>query len=315
MEEIGVAVFTFDEGQRLRLVNRAGEGLLGRPTERLLGETAAELGLAGCLEGDAVRTMQASFNGRPGRWGMRRSAFRQRGLPHQLVVLADLSQAMRDEEREAWRRLLRVLGHELNNSLAPIKSISATLLNLLAKQPLPEDWQADLKEGLAVMSARAEALSRFMEDYSRLARLPSPKLQETELAPLVRRVLGLETRLKVDLAAGPDLAIRADPDQLEQLLINLVRNAVDAALETKGGVRLTWAGSGSHLELRIEDEGPGLSNTTNLFVPFFTTKPGGAGIGLALSRQIAEAHGGSLMLENKAKGPGCVARLVLPLRG
>jgi PAS domain S-box-containing protein len=313
MEEIGVAVFAFDETERLRLVNREGERLLGRPAERLLGETAAQLGLAECLEGQAARTLQGSFGGGMGQWGMRRSAFRQRGQPHQLIVLADLSQALREEERLAWRRLLRVLGHELNNSLAPIKSISATLVALLGKKPLPEDWRDDLNQGLAVIRSRAEALSRFMEDYSRLARLPPPKLQPVEIGELIRRVIGLETRLAVDSLGGPDLWIQADPDQLEQLLINLVRNAVDAALETKGGVTLGWAKRVARLELWMEDEGPGLSNTANLFVPFFTTKPGGSGIGLALSRQIAEAHGGSLTLENRSPRPGCVATLTLPL--
>jgi signal transduction histidine kinase len=248
-----------------------------------------------------------------GRWAMRRSTFRQHGQTHQLVVLADLSQALREEERQAWQRLLRVLGHELNNSLAPIRSISGSLGQLMAREPLPADWRQDLKEGLAIISARAEALSRFMGDYSRLARLPQPKLQPVQLGPLLNRVLGLEHRLKVALTAGPEATVSGDPDQLEQLLINLVRNAVDASSETKGGVCCTWRKAGAQVEVRVEDEGPGLSNTANLFVPFFTTKPSGSGIGLALSRQIAEAHGGSLTLENRSGHAGCVARLLLPL--
>jgi len=313
MEEISVAVFTFDQDQRLRLVNRAGERLLVRPSERLLGRTAAELGLADCLAGDTVRTLQASFPGGMGRWGMRRTSFRQHGLPHQLLVVADLSQALREEERQAWQRLLRVLGHELNNSLAPIKSLSSSLAQLLARPRLPEDWQDDMKQGLAVISARAEALSRFMQDYSRLARLPQPKFREVRLEPLISRVAGLETRLKIGLVLGPDVTLQADPDQLEQLLINIVRNAVDASLQTSGTVQVTWLKSGPNLEIRTEDEGPGLPNTANLFVPFFTTKPGGSGIGLVLSRQIAEAHGGSLWLENRPQRSGCVARLLLPL--
>ncbi len=313
MEEIGMAVFTFDEAQQLRLVNRAGERLLGRPAERLLGLNAAELGLADCLQGEPIRTIQARFSGSLGRWGMRRSTFRQRGRPHQLLVLADLSQALREEERQAWQRLLRVLGHELNNSLAPIKSISHSLGQLLSREPLPADWQDDARQGLAVISSRAEALSRFMEEYSRVARLPQPRLQPVPWRPLLQRVVELETRLQVQLLPGPELLIQADPDQLEQLLINLVRNAVDAALETEGTVRLSWCRSNGQVELRAEDDGPGLANTTNLFVPFFTTKPGGSGIGLVLSRQIAEAHGGSLALENRQGHPGCVATLRLPL--
>jgi two-component system, NtrC family, nitrogen regulation sensor histidine kinase NtrY len=313
MEEISVAVFAFDQEQRLKLANRAGEQLLGKTVERMLKRTAAELGLAQCLEGPPVRTLQGAFAGSMGRWAMRRSTFRQHGQPHQLLVLADLSHALREEERQAWQRLLRVLGHELNNSLAPIRSISGSLGQMMAREPLPSDWRQDMTEGLAVISGRAEALSRFMADYSKLARLPAPKLQPVQIGPLLNRVVGLEHRLKVALIVGPELTIPADPDQIEHALINLVRNAVDAASETKGQVSCSWSKAGAQVEVRVEDEGPGLSNTANLFVPFFTTKPTGSGIGLALSRQIAEAHGGSLTLENRSGHPGCIARLLLPL--
>ena len=313
MEEINLAVFAFDDAQRLRLVNRAGERLLAQPSERLQGRTAAELGLGDCLQGETTSTVQMSFPGGLGRWGVRRSSFRQGGLPHHLLVLADLSQALREEERQAWQRLLRVLGHELNNSLAPIKSISGSLVGLLAKEPPPADWKEDMERGLGVITARAEALSRFMEAYARLARLPQPKLQANEIEPLIRRVAGLETRVPVVLVSGPNVMIQADGDQLEQMLINLLRNAADASFETKGIVKIGWAKTPAQLQIWVEDEGAGLSNTANLFVPFFTTKPGGSGIGLVLSRQIAEAHGGGLTLENRKDGRGCVARLRLPL--
>ncbi len=313
MEEIDVAVFTFDGDHRLRLLNRAGERLLASPSERILGRTAADLGLNDCLEGEPARTFEKSFPGGSGRWGIRRSTFRQSGLPHQLLVIADLSRPLREEERQAWQRLIRVLGHELNNSLAPIRSMAGTLGSLLAREPRAPDWEEDMRRGLEVIKARAEALSRFMEAYARLARLPTPKLRPVEVSILVRRVAGFETRLKVTVLPGPELTIQADSDQLEQLLINLLRNAVDAALETGGSVTVVWSRNGRQMELRIDDEGPGLSNTSNLFVPFFTTKPNGSGIGLVLSRQIAEAHGGTLTLANRPELPGCEARLRLPL--
>ena len=313
MAEIEVAVFAFDGEQRLRLVNRAGERLMAQPAERLLGRSAADLDLADCLQGEVTHTLQRSFAGGAGRWGVRRSAFRERGLPHHLLVLSDLSRALREEERQAWQRLLRVLGHELNNSLAPIKSMAATLESLLIRDPRPEDWQDDMRRGLTVIASRSEALSRFMGDYARLARLPQPRFRCVKVGDWLRRVVGLETRLHVTLLPGPELTIQADGDQLEQLLINLLRNAVDAALETGGGVSVGWSKMAYLLEVRINDEGPGLSNTANLFVPFFTTKPGGSGIGLVLSRQIAEAHGGTLTLENRPTGTGCEARLRLPL--
>jgi len=313
-EEIDVAVFTFDGDERLRLANRAAERILARPAEQLLGRTAEELGLATALRADGPRVLDLAFPGSLGRYEARHSAFRQGGRPHQLLVLADLSRALRDEERQAWQRLIRVIGHELNNSLAPIKSIAGSLEALLAKQPRPPDVDEDMRSGLSVIASRAEALSRFMEAYARLARLPEPQRGELAVDALVRRVAGLETRVGVKVEAGPELRIRADGDQLEQLLINLVRNAADAAAETGGAVIIGWRrlAAARQVEIWVDDDGPGLPATSNLFVPFFTTKPQGSGIGLVLARQIAEAHGGALTLANRASGRGCRALLRLP---
>ena len=313
MEEIDVAVFAFDSEHLLRLVNRAGEKLLAKPAERLQGRSAEELDLAECLEGEPSRILQATFPSGPGRWGLRRSMFREHGLPMQLVVIGDLTRPLREEELKAWQRLVRVLGHELNNSLTPIKSIAGSLESLISRETLPADWQDDMRRGLAVISARSEALSRFIGAYARLAKLPRPTLAPFDVGPWVRRVVGMETRLHVAVEAGPNLVIHGDADQLEQVLINLLRNATDAALETRGGVRVGWRKNASYVEIKVEDDGPGLSNTGNLFVPFFTTKPGGSGIGLVLSRQIAEAHGGALTLENRREGSGCEAKLRLPI--
>src|SRR5262245_60357989 len=311
LEEIDVAVFSFDGEHKLQLVNRAGENLMKTTQERLLGQSAEDLGLDDFLGGETPRLIDAGFPGSVGRWEVRRSTFRQGGLPHQLLVLSDLTRALREEELKAWQRIVRVIGHELNNSLAPIKSISGSLKALMTRASRPSDWEEDMLSGLNVIGSRSESLGRFMEAYARLARLPQPKLQNVNIAMLVRRVVGLETRLNIGLKSGPDLTIQADPDQLEQLLINLIRNAVDAALETGGGVNVGWTRTTGHVDVWIQDEGPGLSNTTNLFVPFFTTKPGGSGIGLVLSRQIAEAHGGSLTLDNRENAQGCEARLRL----
>lgn len=312
MAEIDVALFTFDGEQRLRLVNRAGEQLLGRVAGRMLGATAEELGLAQFLEGENARTVQMTFAGRAGRWGVRVSTFRERGLPHRLLVLTDLTRTLREEELQAWKRLVRVLGHELNNSLAPIQSIAGSLRKLLDRDPRPDDWLADARRGLSVIETRSEALSRFLAAYARLAKLPPPRLAEVDVAGWVERVVRLETRLAVRLAAGPPVKIRADRDQLDQLLINLVNNAVEASLETGGGVEIGWEKQAGGLELWVRDEGPGLADSGNLFVPFFTTKAAGSGIGLVLSRQIAEGHGGTVTLESRTPGPGCEARVRLP---
>jgi two-component system nitrogen regulation sensor histidine kinase NtrY len=317
MMEIDVAVFTFDERQRLQLVNRAGERLLGSPGERLLDRTAEELDLGEWLQSsESPRVAAISFPGGSGRWEVRKTSFRQHGLPHHLLVLSDVSKPLREEERQAWQRLIRVLGHELNNSLAPIKSIAGSLGSLIQRDPRPPDWEDDVQRGLTVISTRAEALSRFMGAYARLARLPPPRFQMVNVPAFVDRVIRLETRMPVAVESGPSLDVRADGDQVEQLLINLVKNAVDAASETGGAVQVGWSrigGPAPFLEVHVDDEGPGLSNTSNLFVPFFTTKPAGSGIGLVLSRQIAEAHGGALTLQNREDVRGCRATLRLPL--
>ncbi len=311
MEEIDVAVLAFDGAQRLRLVNRAAAKLLGKPESQLLGQSAAALGLSVLLDGDAPRIIDQPIVGPTGRWELRRSLFRQEGLSHTLVVLADLRRALREEERQAWQRLVRVLSHEINNSLAPIHSIATGMQDLVKQAPRSE-WVEDVESGLAVVARRSESLSRFMASYAQLARLPPPKLAPVEVSPLLHRVAALEKRLPVAVADGPNARVRGDADQLEQLLINLVRNAVDASLETGGKVSLSWKEISGGVEICVEDEGMGIADTKNLFVPFFTTKQQGSGIGLVLSRQIAEAHHGSLSLANAAAHRGCEARLRLP---
>ena len=312
MREIGVSIFAFDEHQRLRLVNRAGETLLAATAEKLLGQTAEELGMEPCLDGPAVTTLQTVFPGGAGRFGVRRTRVREHGLPLELVVISDLTQALSEQELQAWQRLVRVLGHELNNSLAPIKSIAGSLEAIISREELPDDWRDDMRRGLGVITSRSESLSRFIGAYARLAKLPRPQLQPLAVADCVGRAVSFETRVNVKVQAGAPLTVQGDPDQLEQVLINLLRNATDASLVTNGSVITGWHRDAAMIEIWVKDEGPGLSSTANLFVPFFTTKPGGSGIGLVLSRQIAEGHGGALALENRTDGPGCIARLRLP---
>lgn len=313
VSEIDVAIFAFDHDGRLRIANRTGERLLAQPAERLIGRDATSLGLAALLQGEPRRVVEATFPGSVGRWEVRRSSFRQGGREHQLLVLSDLSRTLREEERLVWQRLVRVLSHEINNSLAPIKSLAGSLLSLLGRDPRPADADADLTRGLGVIATRSEALSRFMSSYARMARLPRPSLRPLNVGAWVSRVAALERRLPIELHEGPPVTIMADGDQLDQLLINILGNATDAALETGGAVDVGWEREDGHFVLVVRDEGPGLSDTSNLFVPFFTTKPRGSGIGLVLSRQIAEAHGGSLTLTNRSQGRGCEARLRIPL--
>jgi nitrogen fixation/metabolism regulation signal transduction histidine kinase len=309
--DVDIAVFAFDAALRLRMVNKAGETLLRGTSDSLQGRSAAELGLDAMLAQESGRIVAHVFPGGGGRWEIRRRSFREGGKRHELLVISELSRALREEERQAWQRIVRVIGHELNSSLAPIKSMAGTVRKLVGRQPLPDDWRDDAQAGLSIIHDRAASLERFMGAYARLARLPPPSRRDAELAALLRRVASLhDSRITVEPGASVHLSI--DPDQIEQVFINLMRNAVEAAGK-HGGVRVRWRGDGGAVVVEVEDDGPGLARTDNLWVPFFTTKPHGTGIGLVLSREIVENHGGSIALENRVGAKGCVARVRLPL--
>jgi PAS domain S-box-containing protein len=311
MEQIAVAVFAFDPTHRLLLVNKAAERLVGRPASELTGQPASALGFDEYLTGEPRRLIDRTFGGRRGRYEVRRALFYRDGRPHHLVVMADLSQALREEEQAAWQRIVRVLSHEINNSLTPIKSIAHSLRRIVDRAPEFQRSE-EVLQGLSLIEERSGALGRFLRSYAQLARLPKPNPRQVNLPSLIGRVVELEERLPVIVHPSTDLTVHADSDQLEQLLINVIRNAVDASLETGGTVSVSWKVVGDSVEITIDDDGKGLPDTSNLFVPFFTTKPSGSGIGLALSRQIAEAHGGTISLENRQPGPGCRATLRLP---
>jgi len=317
LAEIDVAMFGFDSNGRLQLVNDSGKRLLGRTDEDLVGCRAEELGLAGCLDGQTPRVLDVTFPGGSGRWELRRGTYRDKGVPHEMVFLSDLTRTLHEEERRAWKRLIRTVRHEVNNSLTPIQSVADSLRVLVGRRPLPSDWQEDVKTGLELIAERAEALDRFTGAYSRLMHLPQPSLSPVDVARLLRRVADLETRMGVTVVPGPEVQAQGDRDQLEQLLINIVSNAVDASLQKQptgdGQVSIGWHIDADWIEIHVDDDGPGLPDGTDVFVPFFTTKDHGSGIGLTLSRQIAEAHGGSLTLENHPNTPGCRACLRLPV--
>jgi two-component system nitrogen regulation sensor histidine kinase NtrY len=310
---LDIAVLAFDADGRLQLANPAAGHLLAAPSSELIGRTAQALDLGDCLAISDVRMVERSFPGGSGRWEVRRARFRENGLPHDLLVITDLSRTLREEERLAWQRLLRVLGHELNNSLAPIRSMAGTLAKLTGRESLPSDWREDVQGGLQVIGDRAEALARFMSRYTQLARLPPPNPREFEFGALAQRAARLEQRIAVTIDGPRSIQLHADLEQIEQALINLIQNAADAALTGGSHVNLRWQIAQDAMVVEVIDDGPGLPPSENLFVPFFTTKPGGSGIGLVLARQILEAHGGTLTLENRRDARGCVARLRLPL--
>src|SRR4051794_40965886 len=312
MGAIDVAVFAFDMDERLVLANPAAERLLNKASAEVVGRDARTLRLERYLSGDTPRLIEGAFGAGSARFELRRSTFYRDGKPHQLLVFADLSRALREEQQLAWQRIVRVLSHEINNSLTPIKSIAHSIKRMISRIPdVPR--AAEIQDGLNLIETRSGALGRFLRQYAQLAKLPKPQERPIQTLPLARRIAELENRLPIGLRAASDVQVEADPDQLEQLLINIVRNAVDATMETGGQVWIDWTKIDGFLQVTVEDEGPGLPDSSNLFVPFFTTKPQGSGIGLALSRQIAEAHGGTLSLENRTPDRGCRATLRLPL--
>jgi nitrogen fixation/metabolism regulation signal transduction histidine kinase len=312
LEVMNAPMFAFDRNDQLQLVNDAGIQLLGRPHARCFGSTARELGLAELLA--APDQTIHTFGTKPTRWLLRKAAFRQEGAPHTFLLMADVSLPLQEEEQVAWKRLIRVLGHELSNSLPPIKSIAGSLLAQMDSLGGDEAVRRDFRRGLGVVESRADALHRFVQSYRQLAQLPQPQLRPVTLAPLLERVVLLEQRLAAHLDPGPVVVLQADPDQLEQMLINILRNAVDASLANgAGAVRASWRTEGPNLFVIFEDSGLGIANAENLFVPFYTTKPTGSGVGLALAQQIARAHGGEIRLANREDATGARATIRLPL--
>lgn len=312
LEVMHSPLYAFDRENVLQLVNEAGVQLLGIPHARCFGRTARDLGLEALLASPDQSVH--SFGNRPNRWLLRKAAFRQDGAPHTLLLLADVSQPLREEEQAAWKRLVRVLGHELSNSLAPIKSIAGSLLARAEQLHGDAVTEHDFRRGLSVVESRADSLHRFVQSYRILAQLPSPRSKPVAVAPLVERVALLEQRVAVQVVHGPAATLHADSDQLEQMLINLLANAADASLSNGAHpVRIGWRVAEQYLELFVEDRGLGIANTENLFVPFYTTKPTGSGVGLALAQQIARAHGGEIRLVNREDAEGARATVRLPL--
>ncbi|HTJ31565.1 MAG TPA: ATP-binding protein [Acidobacteriaceae bacterium] len=332
MKSMQSPVLAFDTEGKLKLLNAAAEQAFHlhpeNPERRI--STAGRQDLEKLLAAQDDDVLSLTQLQKPARWVVKRSSFRLRGVPHTLFVLSDVSAALREEERGAWERLIRVLGHEINNSLTPIKSIAGSLRSQVIKAGVGEDAE-DFARGLDVIEDRADSLNRFLQAYRELMGLPAPKLRAVSLAETVGRVAQLETRVPVTVEAGRDLTLAADPDQLAQAMINLVRNAAEAALSVEPGkmergsgrrldavdspcVAIGWEVDEDEVVVSIVDNGPGLSNAGNLFVPFYTTKPGGTGIGLVLAQQIALGHSGSVELTNRTDRRGCRAKLRLPRR-
>jgi nitrogen fixation/metabolism regulation signal transduction histidine kinase len=309
---IDVAILAFNGEHKVRVINPAASRLLRLTASEALGRSAVDLTVDEMLA-EGVRTQViTSLAGQRGRWQVTHGTFREGGLTQHLLIIADVMQALREEERATWRRLIRVISHEVNNSLAPIKSLAGTLRDMLSESVTTGLRREDALFGLQVIERRTDSLKRFLDQYSRLARISEPRRCWVRLTPLVARVVKLVQAHAVVVEIPEDLEIFVDEDQIEQALINLVTNAVEAHGDGKVAIRLSVCDSAHDCIVMVIDEGAGIANPDNLFVPFFTTKAGGSGIGLLLCRQIAEAHGGTLRLENRTDGRGATATLEMP---
>lgn len=307
VERVDVALLAFDEQRLLRWWNPAAERLFPKLRAQV---SAGDLGAEELLTGPSERSVGLPGHDATSVWELRRGVFHRAGQRYQFLLLASAQRVRREEERAAWQRLVRVLGHEVNNTLAPIQSLATTCRSMLgdeAQAAVPQVCAA-----LEVMEHRAASLGRFISEFARLARLPEPRLEPLELAAQLRRVASLDVRCPVRVIGKGPVQVLADGPMLEQALVNLIRNAVDASEPRRGEVTIDWSVDASSVVLSIVDEGSGVANPDNLFVPLFSTKPGGSGIGLVLARNIVEAHGGQLRLDNRQRASGCVARVTLP---
>lgn len=319
MAEAGAAIFAFSSERRVRLLNRAAAALLGHDEAVLLHCTAQELGIDDLLDGPSSEIVTRSFLSVERRWFVRRTHFRLYNVQHLLLVMSEASEVLRAEEQVAWQKIVRVLGHEINNSLGPIKSIADTLALTSTRIELPDPFKQNLQRGLGIIAKRSDSLNRFLQSYSKFTKLPRPSPRIINLRTILAEAIAMESRLPITIIPGPSINILVDPDQLTQVFINLLRNAVDAVVDRAthkfepDAVTVSWRVEGQNLQLWILDRGIGLPDTQNLFVPFYTTKSTGSGIGLVLSRQIIESHGGHLTIQNRKDGQGCEVNIKLPL--
>jgi len=316
IKHIDVAIIALNEGNELVLCNPAANKLLQiSATNNGEGFTDSfkQLAQVDAIINGQSQVMTLTFSAQQGKFNVHKETYRENGKQQKLLFITDVSTMLRSEERKAWQSLVRVISHEINNSLSPITSISQSLQRLLVKQTNIEENTDFLIEGLTVIAQRSKSLGDFVNSYKQIASLPEPVKQLTSIASLVIKVAKLYPEDIIEMQLIDDVSLPVDAVQLEQVLINLVKNAVEAIKNTnvEGKVCISWQQQGKTFKLVILDDGTGVSNPDNLFVPFYTTKAQGTGIGLVLCRQIIEAHGGKLSLTNRAETKGCIAVIEL----
>ena len=322
LAEIDVAVFLFDNHFNLVMVNAYGAKLYGRSESDLLGNSIADLELTFAQFSAHSSSHEHQFPKQKSRWLVKNSGYRQHGLAHQIILLADIGENLRAEELVAWQKLIRILSHEINNAMTPLKTTAGSMNRILKKDALPQNWRENFLEGIQIIDQRVDNLTRLVSSYAQVSRLPQPNKKQFSLKPLLLRVQASfqPQNIQLQLASELDIELKADAAQLEQVLINLLKNSLeankangknDADTET---VLIHAKANAEQLTMTLRDNGAGIENLDNLFIPYFTTKVTGNGIGLFVSRQIIEAHGGSIDLRNRKDHQGCIATICLPLK-
>jgi two-component system nitrogen regulation sensor histidine kinase NtrY len=313
ISQINVAIIVGDSRDCVLLANLRACKLLGASSQALIGTELASTPLAQIPLEDRPRLLNHRFPGGEGRWQISQQHYRHQGKQSRIIFITDLQHILYNEELSAWQRLIRVIGHEVNNSLTPIISLCQTISSIL-ERPDRAEYANDVRECLGVVSSRAKGLKGFITAYARIARLPEPDKTLFPAARLVTRVQGIFAPGTVKIVSSiAEVMLFGDPVQLEQALINLVRNALQAQGDDSEAISFSCSVQNDHCEFCITDSGTGISNQANLFVPFYTTKHDGAGIGLVLCRQIAASHYGQVTVENRSDARGAVAKLILPL--
>lgn len=310
IEQIDIPVLVIDASGAVKNSNHFAAKLFNYEREEVIGLSVEQLKIEAFLKLSSGTIIEHQFPTQGGRWEIKSKVILSSGKKYQLLVISDISRALRLEERNAWSRIVRVIGHELNNSLTSISSLAETLLLQLNRQA-ESTKLSNVDKGLKMIVERGESLQRFMNAYASIAKLPPPSFDDIRLQELLRKVTSLYSD-RVVLEDGKDMVLCGDPDQLQAALINLIKNALEVEAEfSEVVVRSNSKYQG--VAIQIIDNGPGVANLENLFVPFYTTKNDGSGIGLILSREIAEAHGGSLNLFNRADSSGSIAEIWLPI--
>lgn len=310
LAEVDVAVFLFNQDNEIVLANRYASSLFSVNPESLQGKTLESLGLEFAKYSAPTSLHEHAFPTRKSRWLVKHSSYRQQGQPHQFILLADIGKNLRQEELEAWQKLIRILSHEINNTLTPLKTSVAVMRRTLPRVVQAQEDQEDMIESLDIIDNRIDSLNRLVNDYGQMARLPKPNRQMASITDLCRHVIRSFEQQGVVLMKGDDIRMNIDPAQIEQVVVNLIKNAVEANHDVSR-VEVHLSKDENQTRLCIDDFGHGIENMDNVFVPYFTTKPQGSGIGLIISRQIIEAHGGSIRLLNHPDHDGCRVEILL----